>query len=135
MLSVEIPIKIQFYDLDPMNIVWHGNYARYFEEVRCELLEKIGYNYDEMQRSGYIWPIVTMETKYIRSIHFFQEILVTATLREYQNRLKIEYIIRDKKTGEVLTKAHTIQVAVKIDTNELCLESPPALIDKIKAVL
>lgn len=134
MLSVEIPIKIQFYDLDPMNIVWHGNYARYFEEVRCELLEKIGYNYDEMQRSGYIWPIVTMETKYIRSIHFFQEILVTATLREYQNRLKIEYIIRDKKTGEVLTKAHTIQVAVKIDTNELCLESPPALVNKIKAI-
>jgi acyl-CoA thioester hydrolase len=28
MQSVETIIKVQFFDLDPMNIVWHGNYAR-----------------------------------------------------------------------------------------------------------
>ena len=35
--SSEIEIKIPFYDLDPMNIVWHGNYIKYLEQARCKL--------------------------------------------------------------------------------------------------
>lgn len=135
MFTTETPVKIQFYDLDPMGIVWHGNYAKYFEQARCELLAKIGYNYDEMNKSGYMWPIVGLQTKYIRSINFFQEIIVKATLVEYQNRLKINYLITDKNTGEHLTTGHTIQVAVKMDTKELCLETPEILFNKLKDFL
>ena len=32
--SSEIEIKIPFYDLDPMNIVWHGNYIKYLESSK-----------------------------------------------------------------------------------------------------
>ena len=46
MISAEIRTKAQFYDLDPMQIVWHGNYARFFEQARCALLDKIDFNYD-----------------------------------------------------------------------------------------
>lgn len=135
MISVEITLKPQFYDVDPMQVVWHGNYARYFEQARCELLDKIDYNYDAMRRSGYIWPIVDMQTRYVRPIKCFQEIIVTATLVEYENRLKIKYIIFDKETSEVLTKAHTVQLAVLADSGELCIETPVILTQKIKAFL
>ena len=40
MISAEISTQAQFYDLDPMQIVWHGNYARYLEQARCALLDK-----------------------------------------------------------------------------------------------
>jgi hypothetical protein len=59
--SAEIALKIQFYDLDPMQVVWHGNYARYFEQARCALLDSIGYNYPEMKASGYAWPVIDMQ--------------------------------------------------------------------------
>ena len=132
MRSITIDIKAQFYDLDPMQVVWHGNYARYFEEARCALLDRIGYNYPQMQESGYMWPIVDMRIKYVRPLRFAQEATVTATIVEYENRLKIDYLIADKTTGEALTKATTTQVAVLISTGELCLESPAALLDKMR---
>jgi acyl-CoA thioester hydrolase len=135
MISAEVDIVAQFYDLDPMQVVWHGNYARFFEQARCALLDKIGYNYPEMDQSGYMWPIVDMQAKFIRPILFAQAFRVEATLVDYENRLKIAYRCIDKKSGEVLTKAHTTQVAVLAATGELCLESPPTLIDKVRALL
>ena len=132
MITVETVITAQFYDLDPMQVVWHGNYARYLEQARCALLDSIGYNYPQMQDSGYAWPIVDMRLEYVRPIRFGQEIVVAASLVEFENRLKIDYRIRDRLTDVVLTKAHTVQVAVKADTGELCLESPAALTDKLR---
>jgi acyl-CoA thioester hydrolase len=73
-----------------------------------------------------------MRIKYVRPIRFHQQFIVSATLVESANRLKIEYIIQDKASGEVLTKACTIQVAVDAATNELCMESPAILTDKLK---
>ena len=60
MISTEITLRTQFYDLDPMNIVWHGNYVRYLEQARSALLSEIGYGYAEMQASGFAWPIVDL---------------------------------------------------------------------------
>ena len=134
-ISTSITIEPQFYDLDPMGVVWHGNYVRFFEMARCDLLNKIDYNYRQMQESGYIWPIVDMRVKYVRSIRFEQPVIVTATITETANRLKIDYVIIDKASGEVLTKAHTIQVAVDTQNGELCLESPTALTGKVSVPL
>ncbi|HXP98091.1 MAG TPA: acyl-CoA thioesterase [Telmatospirillum sp.] len=133
MISAEVVIQAQFYDLDPMQVVWHGNYARFLEQARCALLDRIAYNYPEMQASGYVWPIVDMRIKYVRPIRFGDQIVVTATLAEFENRLKIDYRISDA-AGQVLTKAHTIQVAVKADSGEMLLESPAILLEKIKAM-
>lgn len=133
MLSADAEITAQFYDLDPMNVVWHGNYPRFLEQARCVLLDRIGYGYQRMSESGYAWPIVDMRIKYVRPIRMAEQIVVTARLLECEHRLKIEYRIRRKQDGEVLTKAHTVQVAVRMETGELMLECPTELIDKVKA--
>jgi len=131
MIFAEIRIKAHFYHLDPLNIVWHGNYAEFLEQARCELLDKIDYGYNKMAESGYIWPVVDMRIKYVRPISFQQEVVVRATLKEYETRLKIDYLITDATTGERLTKAHTIQVAVEAETGEMCFESPKVLQEKV----
>jgi acyl-CoA thioester hydrolase len=135
MISAEITITAQFYDVDPMQVVWHGNYVRYFEQVRGVLLDMIGYNYPEMEKSGYLWPIVDMRIKFVRPVRYQQKLRVEATLVEYENRLKIDYRCRDAGSDEVLTKAHTIQLAVTAATRELNLESPAILVDKVKRAL
>lgn len=133
MLSAEITLRAQFYDLDPMGVVWHGHYARFLEEARCALLDRIRYGYTEMRESGYAWPIVDLRVKYVRPVTFAQAIVVSAALVEYETRLRIAYRIRDAETGEVLTKAETIQVAVTAEGGELCLESPQALLDRVRS--
>ena len=135
MITVEIEVTAQFYDLDPMQVVWHGNYPRFLEEARCALLDRIGYGYPDMERSGYAWPIVDLRLKYVRPIRFAQKVRVAATLAEYENRLRIDYRILDCASGETLTKATTTQLAVAAASGELCLESPPVLVDKIRRLL
>jgi acyl-CoA thioester hydrolase len=132
MISTTTEIKAQFYDLDPMNIVWHGNYARFLEQARCDLLDFIGFNYVQMMATDHAWPIVDMRTKYVRPIRFGQRISVTATLVEWENRLRIDYRIVDTVTGEVLTKAQTTQMAVHIRTGETAFESPAPLLEAVR---
>lgn len=128
----ETELIVQFYDLDPMEIVWHGNYVKYIEVVRCELLNKINYNYPEMKASGYIWPVVDMSVRYIGAATFGQRIKLRADIVEWENRLKINYVISDAVTGKRLTRASTTQVAVDIATKEMCFVSPPVLFEKLR---
>jgi acyl-CoA thioester hydrolase len=131
MIFAEVRINAQFYHLDPLNIVWHGHYAEFLEQARCELLDKLDYSYDKMAESGYIWPIIDMRIKYVKPITFQQEVVVRATLKEFESRLKIDYLITDLATGDRLTRAHTIQLAVEAETGEMCFESPAILREKI----
>jgi acyl-CoA thioester hydrolase len=124
-------MTIPFHDLDPVNIVWHGNYAKYFEHARCELLEQFNYNYDEMRKSGYIWPIIDLHVRYIKPLHFKQRIKVQATLKEWEYRLKIDYLISDVETGVRLAKGSSIQVAVDSHTKEMCLLSPRIVFERL----
>ncbi len=130
-LKAEIQIKIPFQDVDVMGIVWHGNYLRYFEEVRAELLDKVDYGYFQMKDSGYAWPIVDARVKYIKPLHLQQIIQVKARLVEYECQLKIEYEIFDVETGERTTKGYTKQVAVDMGSNEMCFVSPQVFLKKL----
>ena len=127
----ETEIEVQFYDLDPMHIVWHGNYVKYLEVARCELLNKIGYNYLEMQASGFAWPIIDMQLRYVAAAKFSQRLIVRADIVEWEHKLKINYVISDAATGKRLTRASTTQVAVNIASGEMCFVSPQALLDKL----
>jgi acyl-CoA thioester hydrolase len=130
-LSAEVELNVPFFDLDPMNIVWHGNYAKYLEVARCALLDRIGYNYLQMQASGYAWPVIDLHVRYVGSAKFEQRIKVRARLVEWENRLKIEYLITDAASGKTLTRASTTQVAVDLSNGEMCFVSPPILFEKL----
>jgi acyl-CoA thioester hydrolase len=127
----EVETQVQFFDLDPMEIVWHGRYVKYLEVVRCALLDKIGYNYVEMKNSGYAWPIIDMHLRYVGSATFGQKLKLRAEIVEWENRLKIDYLITDAETGKRLNKASTTQVAVHIESKEMCFVSPPVLFEKL----
>jgi len=129
--SAKVEAQAQFYDLDPMNVVWHGHYAKFFELARCAVLEKIGYGYAQMEKSGYAWPVIDMHTRYIQPITLNQDIIIHADIVECEFRLKILYEIRDKETDKRLCKGHTEQVAVNWQTKEMELASPSILLEKL----
>ncbi|MBP9804269.1 MAG: acyl-CoA thioesterase [Candidatus Accumulibacter sp.] len=126
-LSAAVDVEVPFHDVDAMQVAWHGHYVKYFELARCALLRRFDYDYPQMQASGYLWPIVECHLKYIRPARYRQNLSVQATLLEYENRIKIAYQIRDRETGERLTKGYTVQVAVDAATRELQFVSPPVV--------
>ncbi len=129
--SAETELQVQFYDLDPMEIVWHGRYVEYMEAARCVLLDKLGYNYPAMKDSGYAWPVIDLHLRYAAPATFGQRIKVAAAIVEWENRLKIDYQVSDAASGARLTRASTVQVAVQISNREMCFVSPPVLWHKL----
>jgi len=127
----EIEMQVQFFDLDPMQIVWHGNYVKYLEVARCALFDKIGYNYEQMRDSGYMWPIIEMNLRYAGPAVFGQRLLLRAEIVEWENRLRIDYLISDAASGKRLNRATTTQVAVDIKSGEMCFVSPAILYEKL----
>jgi acyl-CoA thioester hydrolase len=134
-LSAEIEFAVEFYDADPMRIVWHGNYIKYFEKARCALLNKIGYNYIQMEESGYQFPVTSISAKYVGSFKFGERVRALAILEEYENCLKIRYELRDAATGELRTKGKSTQMAVNGITGESCFVCPQIFIDKVETLL
>ena len=130
-LSHEIEVVPPFFDIDSMDIVWHGHYVKYLELARCALLEKFDYGYARMRESGYGWPVVDLRLKYVRPAMFNQPLVVRAEIVEWENRLKIEYLIRDAKTGDKVNVATSIQVAVNMATHEMQYVCPRVLWERL----
>jgi acyl-CoA thioester hydrolase len=129
-----VEITVPFHDVDPMGVVWHGNYFRYLEVAREALLKQFGYGYRAMEASGYVWPIVDTRLKYIGPVTFEQKIIVQAEVQEFENRLRIGYQIFDADSGKRTTSGYTLQVAVQIESKEMCFVSPPVLFEKMVIV-
>ncbi|MDZ4778289.1 MAG: acyl-CoA thioesterase [Alphaproteobacteria bacterium] len=125
----------QFYDVDSMRVVWHGYYPRFFELGRVAVMDRIGYGYQAMVDSGFAWPIVDMQIKYAQPVKLHQEIEIEAGITEWENRLKIAFLITDATTGQRLTRGYAVQVAVDMQTEQMLWETPPALREKLAPYL
>ncbi|MFK3790009.1 acyl-CoA thioesterase [Pseudomonas piscis] len=134
-IYVDTKILVPFFDVDTMHVVWHGHYVKYLEVARCALLDRLGHNYEQMRDSGYAWPVIDLQLRYVRGAVFGQTLNVRASLVEWENRLKINYLITDLATGERLTRASSVQVAVAIASREMQLASPKIFTDAVERLL
>ncbi|MCF0214858.1 MAG: acyl-CoA thioesterase [Fibrobacteraceae bacterium] len=134
-LSTSVEFQVEFYDVDSMHVAWHGNYVKYMEVARCALLRKIKYDYNEMEKSGYAWPVVDMHIKYLQSMVFMQRIRAEVELTEYEFCMKLSYKFFDAESGKLLTKAESMQMAVDMAKKESCFVCPSCFVDKVKAAL
>ena len=135
LLTAEVDLEIPFQDLDPMQIAWHGNYFRYFEAARVKLLRAIDYDYPVMEASGFSWPLIEAHARFVQALRYGQVIRVKAGLVEWENRLKMDYLVSDPKSAQRLTTGYTIQCAIEVKSGELQLVSPPALLQRLKGYL
>ena len=134
-LHVDTAMVVPFFDVDSMQVAWHGHYVKYLEVARCALLDHIGHNYTQMKMDGYMWPIIDMQLRYVGAARFGQQLTVRADLVEWQNRLKIHYLISDTQTGQRLTLASTVQAAVNAASGELQLTSPASFVGAVERAL
>ncbi|MFY9387691.1 MAG: thioesterase family protein [Smithellaceae bacterium] len=130
--TFEVKISVPFYDLDPMQIVWHGNYLNYFELARAGLFQRYGvdlYNYYE--REKIIFPIIRTQTKHIIPLRHRDEIICRATLVDANIKLIVDFEIRKAGENVVCARGRTEQVAVRMPQGETLYSIP----DDIRAAL
>ncbi len=127
--------RVEFYDVDSMNVMWHGNYVKYIESARCSLLEMIDYSYNQMKRDGYVYPIVKMDIKYISPAFFYDELSITSTIINYEGLLKISYEIFNVTTNKKCAKATTSQATILIDGFQTMFTLNKEFLEKIEVYL
>ena len=133
-LTASISTRVPFHDLDPTGVVWHGRYFKYLEGARCALLESLGYSYDAMLESGFLWPVVDSQIKYVHPLTLNQEVKVIAFLTEWEFKLTVDYQL-ENEDGQVCTRARTVQVPVDAATTELRLGCPPVFVQKVEEAM
>ncbi|MBP7765625.1 MAG: acyl-CoA thioesterase [Deltaproteobacteria bacterium] len=123
--SFEVRISVPFFDLDPMQIVWHGNYLNYFEIARAALFEHHGVDlYSYYEREKIIFPIIRTATKHIFPLKHRDEIIVKATLVDAHIKLVVDFEIRRVDDDSVCARGRTEQVAVKTPEMETLFSLP-----------
>ncbi len=120
--SVTLPVS--FHDTDAMGVIWHGNYLKYFEIAREGLFNEHGLDYTAMEKSGYVYPVIEEKIRYPKAITAYsKQLKVRAYLEEVLNRVKVGFEVYNEQ-DELCAFGYTIQVAVKQQSHELCLEVP-----------
>ena len=126
----EYKVNVSFEDLDPMNIVWHGNYMRYMEQARCDLLSKLGYTYLDMKKEGYGYPVAKMKVKYIKPATLEDILTIITEVETIEPTLNIKYTMY--KDGDKIFEAKTMQIAINIETGESLYNPPNGLVNAVK---
>jgi acyl-CoA thioester hydrolase len=109
-----VRFTVPFCDADPMRVVWHGNYLKYFDAARDRLLCDAGIDlYASYESSGLFFPITKTQTKHIRPLRVRDEVECKAILIEFECRLVFDFELRNATTGQMCVKGRTEQAAVR----------------------
>lgn len=123
-----IRLTVPFHDLDPMQIVWHGNYLKYFDMARFSLFEKAGVDlYAYYLENGCFFPVVRSRTKYIAPLQYKDEFTCEAVVVAAQIKIVIDFAIRTVTSNVLCARGQSEQVAVRMPQRETLFEIPEAI--------
>lgn len=123
-LTDRITIRVRFSEIDSMQIVWHGEYVRYFEDGRESFGKHYGLGYMDIYREGYMVPIVDLNCQFKQPLSFGEEVIIeTRYIACEAAKIKFEYVLYRAMDNTIVATGSTIQVF--LNTNrELELTSP-----------
>jgi len=124
-VSTSVTLKVPYYDVDLMQIVWHGNYLKYFELARQELFREQGVDlrrYTEDTR--YVFPVVRSTIKHIWPLRFDDEFICTVVVKEARVKIVLDFEIKLIRDGKVCAKGRSEQVAVRMPEMEMAFQIP-----------
>ncbi len=126
MKNFEIQVRVRYAETDQMGVVYHGNYAQYFEMGRVEWLRNLGLSYKRLEETGVMLPVVSLKMDYKKPA-LYDDLLTVRTIFKSQTTVKIEfdYEITNEK-GQLLTLGNSVLVFVDMKTKKPVV--PPAFV-------
>lgn len=121
----EFKRRVPFHDLDPLQIVWHGNYLKYFDIARFGLFKQAGLDlYQYFLTRQLIFPVTRSSAKHIVPLRYDDEFVCRATVTEAVYKIAMSFEIRLTENGQICTRGKSEQVAVKMPEMEMQFEVP-----------
>jgi len=131
MFSSTHQVRVRYAETDQMNVVYHGNYAQYFEVGRVESIRQLGFTYKEMEATGVMMPLVELHIKYIRPAHYDDLLTINTMVKELPTNHRIEFHQEVyNENGKLLTTGRVVLYFIDTATREKTT-MPDALLRKI----
>jgi len=129
--SDKIQFRVRYGETDQMGVVYHGNYAEYFEMGRTEWLRKFGFSYKQMEADGILLPVVSLSIKYHKSAKYDDLLKVyTEVVKKPTAKIEFEYKILNEK-DEILTSGNSVLVFFD-KTKNRPTRCPDYILDKLQ---
>lgn len=117
-------IIIRFSEVDSMGIVWHGNYAKFFEDGREAFGKAHGLSYLDVYANKHLTPLVKLDFAYKTPLEYGDSAIIETRYIDHEAaKIHFEYTIFNKKNNQVAATGESIQVFLNLD-RELVLICP-----------
>ena len=126
-------VRVIYGDTDQMGMVYYGNYLRYFEIARTELLRQVGATYRAFEEaSGLKLPVAEAAVRYRHPGRYDDELVLLAAVPKVGGAsARFEYEIRRAPDGALLVEGHTVHACV--DATGKVARLPQSLRDALSA--
>jgi len=116
---------VPYYDVDLMQVVWNGNYLKYFEVARQALFREHGVDLHRyMQEKRYVFPVIRSMVKHIRPLRLDDDFICTAVVKEARVKIVLDFEIKLISNGQVCAKGQGEQVALLVPEMEMAFKIP-----------
>ncbi|MES2780903.1 MAG: thioesterase family protein [Bacteroidota bacterium] len=117
MMMTETKIRVRYGETDQMGVVYHGNYALYFEESRTAALRQIDITYKSLEEEGVMMPVVSLNTEFKRPAKYDDLLTIRTTMRDLPTaKIVLEYEVLNE-AGQLLATGSSTLVFVDMKTN------------------
>jgi len=111
-------IDVRFNELDPLGVVWHGNYIKYFEDGRENFGQKYGISYNDLKRERIVAPIVSVKCDFKKFVRYGEKLIIETTYTDnLAAKFVLDYSIYSQTKNELVAKGQTVQVFTDIEGN------------------
>ena len=129
--TASIELEVPFHDVDALNVVWHGHYAKYYELASMNLLRANGLDVRVIQDFGYSMYVMETRFRYMHPLRYGDQFKVTSELKEWATCIVISNVIHKLSDGQRCARARTSFVLTNSE-GTLLLETPDEIRDRLK---
>ena len=128
--SERVRLQVPFHDCDPLGIVWHGNYLKYFELARTALFTRAGLDVPQIRDLGLKMYVADVRCRYTYPLGYGDEVEVSAKTTATEPLLKIVYSVRNLTRDRRSARGNTV-LAITDHDGELVREAPPEIVERL----
>lgn len=91
MFSFDTHVRVRYADTDQMQVVYHAKFIEYFEVGRTDSMRSLGITYKDVEHSGIIMPVVSLDCKFIKPALYDDLLTIRTSLLQLPKDHKIEF--------------------------------------------
>ncbi len=132
MYQFDFKKRVRYSETDKMGYLYYGEYPKYYEIGRVEMLRSLGMSYREMEDElGVMMPVASLEIRYLRPAYYDELITIRTKLLKLPDT-RIRFYVDLYNDKELLINSGKVSLAfVELSTGKT-VSAPEKLLEVLR---